>query len=81
MNILPPVQIGLSGLTRGLENIQEIATDIAQAGTTKDENLSTTIDLTQSVIDLKQQELATLASAKVVSTADKVLGTLLDVNA
>ena len=80
MNILSPVQIGLSGLTRGLENIQEIATDIAQAGTSKDENLTTTVDLAQSVVDLKQQELATLAAAKVVTTADEVLGTLLDVN-
>jgi len=81
MNFISPLQIGLSGLTRGLENIQEIATDIAQAGTTKEENLSTTVNLTQSVVDLKQQELATLASAKVVQTADEVLGTLLDVNA
>jgi hypothetical protein len=81
MNFITPLQVGLSGLTRGLENIQEIATDIAQAGTTKEENLSTTADLTQSVVDLKQQELATLASAKVVETADEVLGTLLDVNA
>ena len=81
MNFISPVQIGLSGLTRGLENIQEIATDIAQAGTSKDENLTTTVDLAQSVVDLKQQELATLAAAKVVATAGEVLGTLLDVNA
>ncbi len=61
--------------------MQEIASDIAQAGTVEPENLDTTIDLTQSMVDLKAQELATLASVKVVATADEVLGTLIDVRA
>lgn len=78
MNIVSPLQVGLSGISRGLENLQEISSDIAQAGTVHPENLSTTIDLTQSMVDLQQQKLATQASAKVVATAEEVLGTLID---
>lgn len=78
MNIVSPLQVGLSGISRGLENLQEISSDIAQAGTVNPENLSTTIDLTQSMVDLQQQKLATQASAKVVATAEEVLGTLID---
>jgi len=77
VNVTSPLQIGLSGISRGLENLQEISTDIAQVGLSED--LNTTTDLTQSVVDLKEQELATLASIKVVETAEEVLGTLLDV--
>jgi len=76
---MSPIQIGLSGISRGLENMQEIASDIAQVGTVQPENLDTTIDLTQSMVDLKAQELATLAATKVIATADEVLGTLIDV--
>ena len=79
MNLMSPIQIGISGISRGLENMQEIASDIAQTGTVQPENLDTTIDLTQSMVDLKAQELATLAATKVIATADEVLGTLIDV--
>lgn len=79
MHFSSPIQIGLSGISRGLENMQEIASDIAQAGTVRPENSDTTIDLTQSMVDLQAQKLATQASAKVVATAEEVLGTLIDV--
>ncbi len=79
MNVLNSVQIGLSGISRGLENIQDIAADIAQAGTSQADDVNTTTELTQSVVDLKEQELATLASIKVVESGQEVLGTLLDV--
>ena len=79
MNVLNSVQIGLSGISRGLENIQDITADIARAGTSQADDANTTIELTQSVVDLKEQELATLASIKVVESGQEVLGTLLDV--
>ena len=80
MNVLSPIQSGLSGVTRGLENIQEIANDIASTGTIKQEGNNTTIDLTQSLADLEEQKLATLAATKAVAAAEDVLGTLLDVS-
>jgi len=80
MNVLSPIQSGLSGVTRGLENIQETASDIASTGTVKQEGNNTTIDLTQSLADLEGQKLATLAATKTVAAAEDVLGTLLDVS-
>jgi len=78
MNVLPSMlQSGLSGISRGQESLQDIASDIAHAGLKDGQNQ--TRDLTQSLIDLQQQELATLASIKVVEAADEVLGSLLDV--
>lgn len=79
MNLTSPLQVGLSGISRGLENIQETASDIAQSGTVKPESPDTTINLTQSMVDLKEQKLATQASAKVVATAGELLGTLIDI--
>ena len=81
MNIQPPIQAGLSGISRGLEALQDIAADIATTGTSQSEGLDTTADLTQSLVDLQVQKNATLASIKVVATADEVLGTLLDTKA
>ena len=80
MQLPSVIQTGLSGVSRGMENLQEIASDIAQVGTVDAEEQNTTIDLTQSMVDLQQQKLATQASAKVVATAEEVLGTLLDVH-
>ena len=46
MNILPPLQTGLSGVSRGLENLREIAADIAHAGTgSPEENLLDSVGL------------------------------------
>ena len=81
MNILPSLQTGLSGVSRGFENLQEIASDIAQAGTSNPESINTTAELTQSLVDLQEQKQATLAAIKVVNATDEVLGTLLDVTA
>lgn len=81
MNILPPLQSGLSGISRGFENLQEIATDIAQAGTSNPESINTAAELTQSLVELQEQEQATLAAVKVVNATDEVLGALLDVTA
>ena len=78
MNILPSTQPGLSGVVRGLENIQKIANDIAATGTVKQEGNNTTIDLTQSLVDLEEQKLATQAAAKTVAAADEVFNALLD---
>lgn len=81
MNVLPTLQSGVSGISRGFENLREIASDIAQTGTSNPENADTTAELTQSLAELQEQELATLASVKVVGETSEVLGTLLDVKA
>lgn len=79
MNVLPPLQSGLSGISRGFENLREIASDIAQTGTSNPEGSDTTAELTQSLVELQEQEQATLAAVKVVGETADILGTLLDV--
>jgi len=74
-----PLQIGLSGMSRGLENIQEIASDVAQSGVIEPQGAENTTNLTQSMVDLEQQKLATQAAAKVVASAEELLGTLVDI--
>jgi|GEM_PF-925678 len=81
MNISVPLQIGLSGISRGLENIQEIATDISRIGTEHAEDSDSTADLAELAVDLRRQELATLASITVVEKAEEILGTLIDTTA
>jgi len=81
MNVLPSLQTGLSGISRGFENLQEIATDIAQAGTSNPESSNTTAELSQSLVELQEQEQATLAAVKVVGETSEVLGALLDIKA
>ncbi len=78
MNILPALQSGLSGINRGLENTQEIAHDIASTGTVKQEGSNSMVDLTQSLADLEQQKLATIASTKTVAAAEDVFNTMFD---
>lgn len=80
MNVLPPLQTGLSGISRGFENLQEIASDIARAGTSNSEGATISADLTQSMVDLQEQQQATLAAVKVVAETSDILGTLLDIN-
>jgi len=81
MNVLPALQTGLSGISRGFENLQEIATDIAQAGTSNSESSNTAAELSQSLVELQEQEQATLAAVKVVGETSEVLGALLDIKA
>lgn len=75
-----PLYTGLAGIQQGLDRVNRAAVNIAQIGTTAQE-ANATGDLTQNLVNLKQGELEVKASSKVVSTADEVLGTLLDVRA
>lgn len=67
---------GVQGLQRATQRADEASFKIAQAGTTKPEQ-----DVVEPLVELKQAELQASASAKVVETADRVLGSLLDVKA
>jgi len=67
---------GVQGLQRATQRADEASLKIAQATTTEPEQ-----DLVEPLVELKQAELQASASAKVVETADRVLGSLLDVRA
>ncbi len=70
------LQQGTAGLQRSQSGMLNASERIASA------NLSTpTQDLVEPLIDLKVEELTFTASAKVIKTADDMIGTLLDVTA
>lgn len=86
---------GLNGLQRSSQSMARSANDIARAGTTTSTTTATTAeqgaslgvaaapkaDIVEPLVNLKQQELYFEASAKVVSAADDMLGTLLETKA
>lgn len=79
------VQSGLNGLNRAADEVAELNVDkdmpdstssVEQATTSKDVD-----DTLSAITDLKVYERQVQASAKVVETADSVVGFLLDVHA
>ena len=67
---------GVEGFQRATQRAADASQQIAQAGTTQPEQ-----DLVKPLVELKQAEQQAGASAKVIETADKVLGSLLDIRA
>ncbi len=70
---------GVNGMLRSYSNIAKDANTIARAGTTEPESGDTLGDITTAIVDMKVNEHLFSANAKVVKTADDMLGTLLDI--
>ncbi|MBD1391121.1 hypothetical protein IC617_16960 [Neiella sp. HB171785] len=60
------------------ESSQAIAETVIEPTTENSINASGSTSLTEAVVDLKKAEILTLAGAKVIRTADEVVGTLID---
>lgn len=71
-------QIGSSGIQTGLEQAQRAALDIAKAGTVQGDQTTALRDLTEASIDLLEAKNQVQASAKIISTADELVGTIID---
>ena len=93
MAVSPIMQAGVNGIQTGLKGLKRTAQDIAdlnlddRAQPTTDNVIrhdsptDKLADAAEAVVDLKVHKLQVEASAKVVQTADAVLGFLLDVRA
>ena len=66
----------LQGIQRSTQGMARSAAEIARAGKPDDKT-----NMTRALIELKQHEQAAKASIKTLATADKTLGSLLDVKA
>jgi len=77
MSIDSVASLGTLGIQRGLQGIRESATQIA-GGTTGAPGAPGTKDTAAALVALKQHEQQVAASAKVIETADGVIGALLD---
>ncbi len=66
----------LQGIQRSTQGMTRSAAEIARAGKPGDKT-----NMTRALIELKQHEQAAKANIKTLATADKTLGSLLDVKA
>lgn len=78
MNVNGPLQSGLTGIERGLQDAKTNAADIASA---KQMENPSSKDLAKSLVVLAADKTQVAASAKTVKAADQNLGRLLDVTA
>ena len=75
MSLDGPLNIGLQGIQRGMDNLRKDASDIASA---KQFNGESDSDVTESLVNLTQDRLQVQTAAKVVKAVDETLGTLID---
>lgn len=85
MNVSGPSSImssGVLGYQRATQQVDQSAQALAQAGTTTTTKAETPrpVDTTSALVSLKTGEQAGMASAKVVKTADEMMGTMLDIH-
>ncbi|PIE40630.1 MAG: flagellar biosynthesis protein FlgE [Gammaproteobacteria bacterium] len=66
---------GLYGIQKGYSTMNQAADKIAKAGS----SLDPSADLTESAVALQQSKIQVQASAKVLETADKTIGSLIDI--
>jgi len=87
MNIgVQGIQAGLKGMKRAAQDVAELNVDKEVARPDSGQGASTethkdVVDTTTAAIDLKTHARQVQASAKVVETADQVIGFLLDIQA
>lgn len=87
MNVSGPSSImssGVLGYQRATQQVDQSAQALAQAGTTTTTTTKAEtprpVDTTSALVSLKTGEQAGMASAKVVKTADEMMGTMLDIH-
>ncbi|ART80733.1 hypothetical protein [Oceanisphaera avium] len=93
MNIQSPFANGIQGFQRAADSVAEASLNISrpqsnaisnQSSTTASVNADQFVDatnktLTDSLIQLKEAELYGAANAKIIRSADDMLGTLIDI--
>ena len=80
MTLSSVMQTGLNGMLNSQSEIQKSAEQIVRAGTV-DSDTSTATDFAEPIINMKIEQRVFDASAKIVKTADEMLGTLMDIRA
>ncbi len=79
MTIGPLLGTGISGVQKGIQEMNVTADKIVKVTTPSSGKESSFGDLATEVINLNLYEVQVEASVKVIKTADQNLGTLLDV--
>jgi len=79
MGVLSIQSEAVLGIQRGLDGMRKNASEIASADQLNKAGSNTS--LVGSLVDMEQNKMQAQASAKVVSAADEVLGTIIDLRA
>jgi len=79
MGVLSIQSEAVLGIQRGLDGMRKNASEIASADQLNKAGSDTS--LVGSLVDMEQNKMQAQASAKVVSAADEVLGTIIDLRA
>ena len=79
MGVLSIQSTAVQGIQRGLDGMRKNAAEIASADQLNQAGKET--DLVGSLVEVQQNKVQVQASAKVVSTMDEVVGTLIDTRA
>jgi len=79
MGVLSIQSEAVQGIQRGLDGMRKNASEIASADQLNKAGRDTS--LVGSLVDMEQNKIQAQASAKVVSAADEVLGTIIDLRA
>ena len=66
---------GLAGVQKGFSTLNKASSQIAQVGVSEDSSK----DLTEGAVSLLQGKLQVQASAKVLETANKTMGSIIDI--
>lgn len=80
MSLSSIMNTGLNGMKHSQAEIQKSADQIVRAGTI-DKDTSTVTDFAEPIVNMKIEQRVFDASAKIVKTADEMLGTLMDIKA
>lgn len=66
---------GVAGIQKGMYNMNRASADIAKVGTSQDP----AADLTESAVSLLESKIQVQAATKVVETASKTIGSIIDI--
>ena len=80
MSLNSIMNTGLNGMLHAQGEIQKSAEQIVRAGTI-DKDTSTAMDFAEPIVNMKIEQRVFDASAKVIKTADEMLGTIMDIRA
>lgn len=86
MNISSALQTGLNGMQNSQAEIQKSADQIVRSGTvelsgTVEKDSTSSLDIAEPIVNMKIEQQIFDASAKMVKTADEMLGTVMDIKA
>ena len=79
MGVLSIQSSAVQGIQRGLDGMRKNAAEIASADQLNHAGQET--DLAGALVNMQQNKVQVQASAKVISTMDEVIGTLIDTRA